>query len=480
MPDGIERLSLIGYVHSWIMKQTPQPVIAHAIDIKSFDRTIFIVARLCSIGRACPVGPDRYRLADQHPGRAGCRVMSDECEMSYALPDSVEGLLQRGRGLGAVRALHDPQRSAGFVYDGIRSDWRWDQTDERSLYLARLVHDMDLSPMPIVDQLAGDEEACLRACEVLVLLALAGSGDAREGLRVYVRQGEHWVRVLESLAAGWPPAWWEDLGGTARARIGAEAELPWFSEPWTRFGIEVQNRPFVARSSLAGCSTAELLALLADIRTEGATKVDALRVLNSRKPAEGLIPLVPSLGTSGGNRPLPLLRRAVERLGPLAVLAAHGWAQEDSPWLAQLGADVLADHGGTEVLPGLVDELVEQWTAGAWCGPDRTARRLARFGPEAAGAVPYLRRFLLHTPHSYERTAYLEALAAIDRDGLEYVYTESLWDCEETTRLLGINSAPTNPETLGRIAVLRDDPMETTEVRAAARARLVAPSGRLS
>ncbi|MFJ8621159.1 hypothetical protein ACIRD4_35940 [Streptomyces clavifer] len=157
----------------------------------------------------------------------------------------------------------------------------------------------------------------MRACEVLVLLALAGSGDAREGLRVYVRQGEHWVRVLESLAAGWPPAWWEDLGGTARARIGAEAELPWFSEPWTRFGIEVQNRPFVARSSLAGCSTAELLALLADIRTEGATKVDALRVLNSRKPAEGLIPLVPSLGTSGGNRPLPLLRRAVERLGPV-------------------------------------------------------------------------------------------------------------------------------------------------------------------
>ncbi|WP_405691436.1 hypothetical protein [Streptomyces sp. NBC_00057] len=36
---------------------------------------------------------------------------------------------------------------------------------------------------------------------------------------------------------------------------------------------------------------------------------------------------------------------------------------------------------------------------------------------------------------------------------------------------------PASPETLGRIAVLRDDPMETPEVRAAARARLVAPSG---
>lgn len=406
--------------------------------------------------------------------------MSDEYEMSYALPDSVEGLLQRGRGLGAVRAFQDPRRSAVFVYDGIRHDWRWDQTDERSLYLARLVQDLGLSPMPIVDRLAGDEEASLRACEVLELLALAGSGDARQGLRAYVRKGEHWVRVLESLATCWPLEWWEDLGDVARARIGAEAELPWFSEPWTRFGIEVQSRPFVPRPSLAGLSTAELLALLADTRAEGATKVDALRALNGREPAEGLIPLVPSLGTSDGRRPLPLLRRVVECLGALAVPAAHGWAQEDRHWLAQLGADVLADHAGPEAVPGLVNELAEQWSARTCCGPDRTARRLARIGPDAAGAVPYLRRFWLHTPHSYERTAYLEALGTIDRDGLEHLYAESLWDCEETTRLLGITSAPTSPETLGRIAVLRDDPMETTEVRAAARARLAASTGRLS
>ncbi|GAA0290270.1 hypothetical protein GCM10010302_31020 [Streptomyces polychromogenes] len=405
--------------------------------------------------------------------------MSDEYEMSYARPDSVEGLLQRGRGLGAVRALRDPRRSAVFVYEGIRHDRRWDQTDERSLYLARLAVDLDLSPMPVVDQLAGDEEACLRACEVLELLALAGSADAREGLRAYVREGEHWVLVLESLSAAWPPEWWEDLDEVARARIGAEAELPWCSEPWTRFGIEVQTRPCVTRPSLAGLSTAELLALLADTRTEEAMRFDALRALKGREPAEGLIPLVPSLGTSDGRRPLPLLRRNVERLGALAVPAAHGWAQEGPPCLAQLGADVLADHAGPEVLPGLVNELAEQWTARAWCGPDRTARRLARFGPAAAGAVPYLRSFWLHTPHSYERAAYLEALAAIDGDGLEHVYAEALWDCEETTRLLGITSAPASPDTLDRIAVLRDDPMETAEVRAAARARLTAPTGQL-
>ncbi|MFJ7263262.1 hypothetical protein ACIQV2_24220 [Streptomyces globosus] len=124
-------------------------------------------------------------------------------------------------------------------------------------------------------------------------------------------------------------------------------------------------------------------------------------------------------------------------------------------------------------------ELVEQGTARAWCGRNRTARRLARFGPDAAGEVPYLRPFLLHTPHSHERAAYLEALAAINRDGLEHLYAEAMWDCEETTRLMGITSAPTSPETLGRIAVRRDDPMETTAVKAAARARLADPAGRL-
>ncbi|MFG3510317.1 hypothetical protein ACGF5F_33010 [Streptomyces sp. NPDC047821] len=403
--------------------------------------------------------------------------MSDEREMTYAHPDSLEGLLQRGRGLGAVRALQDPQEAAGFVYDGIRRDWRWDGTDDRSLYLARLVRDLELSPTPVVDQLAGDEESCLRACEVLELLALAGSEEAREGIRAYVRRGDHWVSVLESVSAGWPTEWWEDLGDVARARIGGEAELPWLLEPWTRFGIEVQSRPSKTRPSLTGLSTADLLTLLADSRTEDTTKFDALRALNSRQPSEGLIPLVPLLGTSDGRRPLPLLRRAVERLGAAAVPAAHGWAQDERSWLAQLGADVLADHPGPEALRGLVEELAEQWATRTWCGPDRTARRLAGFGPDAADAASYLRRFWLRTPHSYERTAYLEALAAINRDGLDYAYTESLWDCEETARLLGIASAPASSEALGRIAQLRDDPMETPEVRAAARARLPAPSG---
>ncbi|MFE2533091.1 hypothetical protein [Streptomyces sp. NPDC059371] len=398
--------------------------------------------------------------------------MSDEHEMVYARIESLEGLLQRGRGLGAVRALRDPQEAAAFVYDGIRRDWRWDDVDDRCLYLARLVRDLGLSLTPVVRQLAGDEETCLRACDVLELLALSGSEAAREALRTYIREGAHWARVLESVSIGWPTEWWDDLGDIARARIGEEPELPWFFEPWTRFGIEVRNRPPVSRPTLDGLGTGELLTLLRDERTADEAKFDALRALNRREPDERLLPLVPSLGTTDGRRPLPLLRRAVERLDTLAVPAARGWAKDRRPWLAELGADVLADHPSPEDLPKLVRELAGQWSAPAWCGPDRTARRLALLGPDAAEALPYLRRFWLHTPHSYERTAYLKALAAIDRGGLDHAWSESLWDCEETARLTAIASAPAVPETLERIAALRDDPMETPEVRAAARERL--------
>ncbi|MFD3557330.1 hypothetical protein ACFWWA_35310 [Streptomyces goshikiensis] len=393
--------------------------------------------------------------------------------LSYARHDTLEGLLQRGRGLGAERARCDPGAAAPFVYDGIRRDWKWDhQTDTRRLYQARLVRDLKLPPTPVVDQLAGDEEECSRAACVLELLALAGSDEAREGLRAYIRVGKHWVSVLESVANCWPAEWWEDLGDVARARIGGEPDLPWSFEPWSRFGIQVPGRRFPPRPSLGGLSDEKLLALLAADGTEFNMKIDALRALAGREPAEGLIPLVPSLGTPDGRRSLPLLRRAVNRLGALAVPAARGWAVDGQEWLARLGADVLADHPGPEALPGLVAELTEQWKARAWCGPDTTAERLARFGPEAADAVPVLWRYWRHTPHSYERADYLKALAAIDPSGLDDAYTESLWDCEERARLLAIASAPHHPRILHRIAALRDDPMETPEVRAAAGARL--------
>ncbi|NGO81567.1 hypothetical protein G6045_38810 [Streptomyces sp. YC504] len=263
---------------------------------------------------------------------------------------------------------------------------------------------------PGVELLSGSEDECSRAADVLVLLALDGSDEARDGLRAHVRGGEHWVSVVELVADRWPDAWWEDLADVARKRIGQEPEPPWHVEPWKRFGIA------------------------------------------ARRPASRPVP--PDLSGRTDGELLDLLAKALP----------------DDCVRARLGQGVLADQLVPEALPVLVAELAELRRTRTWCGPAATARRLARFGPAAAPAVGDLRRLWLHTPHSYERAAYLEALAAIDPSGLDYAHSESLWDCQEQAQLLGVAHAQDNPTTLAHIAALRDDPMVSTDLRMAASA----------
>ncbi|GAA2832831.1 hypothetical protein RMN57_11605 [Kitasatospora sp. CM 4170] len=393
----------------------------------------------------------------------------------YAPAGTLIGLVQRGRGLGARMAAEVPEAAAELVYGCIRWDWRWDgQVDDRHLYLARLVRDLALPVGPVVDVLAGGEDACERATRVLELLALGGSAEAREALQAYVRKGEHWRDVLESVADAWPVEWWDDLADVARERSTGDTEDLW-GEPWDRWGLAVP-RPEPERGRPApaeGETSARLLELLADPAELGRWP-EAVRVLAGREPEPELLPLVPSLSPAEGEYPLPLLPRAVLKLGVAAVPAAREWAAAGEPWLAGLGHQVLAEYGEAEDIPVLIAELERDWVARAWCGPMYTARGLARFGGAAWGAVSLLRRFWLWTPHSYERAAYLEALGAIEPAGLDQVYVECLWGCEEKERLLAAAHAPDRPEVRERLAYLRDDPMEAAEVRAAAGERLAA------
>ncbi|MGP8304426.1 hypothetical protein ACTPOK_42355 [Streptomyces inhibens] len=406
--------------------------------------------------------------------------MSEESagDRAYAPVDSLKGLLQRGRGLGALWAPDDPATAAELVYEAVRQDWRWDSVDDRHLYLARLIQGLGLAPDPVVSLLAGDEDECERATSILELLAVSGSAEAREALRAYIREGEHWVDVLESVVGSWPVEWWDDLVDIARARLSGEESLLWRSDPWVRWGTghrtSAHPRPQGAQTVEVGPSRRRLLAVLADPDTADGAKAEALHTLAGRPPEPDLIPLVPGLGTVDGERPLPWLVRAVERLGSLAVPEARVWAADERGWLSWTGIRILAEHGEAQDLPALMRELAAHEEARQWCGPDRLAAGLARFGPAAAEAAPALRRFWLCTPHSYERPAYLKALAAIDPAGLDRAYTESLWDCESNARLLGIASAPDVPPVRQRLTRLRDDPMEEPEVRAAAGERLAA------
>lgn len=401
----------------------------------------------------------------------------------YASPRSLKGLLQRGRGLGALLASGEGQESAGAaesVYDVVRRDWRWDSVDDRHLYLARLVRELKLGLDPVFALLAGDADDCERATRMLELLALPGSGQAREALRAYVHEGEHWVDVLESVADAWPVEWWDDLADVARTRLTGEERLLWRCGPWVRWGMAGETsspgRPARPRVTDIGTSSGRLLSVLADGGSSRSDKVRALQVLAGRPPEPGLIPFVPGLADVNGELPLPGLPRAVERLGVLAVPEARAWVVDERPWLSWTGIRVLAEHGEVQDLPVLVDELAAHEQARQWCGPSVLADGLARFGAVAADAAPMLRRLWLRTPHSYERPAYVKALAAIAPAGLDLVYAESLWDCESEARLLGIASAPDLPHVRELLARLRDDPMEETEVRVAAGERLASPS----
>ncbi|SDT78150.1 hypothetical protein SAMN05216371_5641 [Streptomyces sp. TLI_053] len=397
----------------------------------------------------------------------------------YAPAGSLIGLVQRGRGLGARMALEDPAGAAEIVYGCVRWDWRWDSVDERGLYLARLVRDLGLPLGPVVEGLGLGETANERAARVLGLLALGGSGEARDALRAYVKEGEHWVAVLEEMACRWPVEWWDDLAETGRERAERDPEDRW-GEPWYRWGLAGPGPVHGSRERkpFAEVDNARLLELLADPEESEERRAAALDVIDDRGPEPGVIPLVPSLGTADGKYMLWPLIGVVDKLGALAVPAAREWAVATEPeWLRRRGHDVLAACGEAEDVPVLVADLERDWVERRWCGPKRTADGLARFGAEARGAVSLLRRLWLWTPHSYERVSYLEALAEIDPTGLESVYVECLWDCEGDARLLGVRHAPDRPEVRERLVYLRDDALEEAEVRAAASERLAALTG---
>ncbi|MFJ9947487.1 hypothetical protein [Kitasatospora sp. NPDC091207] len=212
-----------------------------------------------------------------------------------------------------------------------------------------------------------------------------------------------------------------------------------------------------------------------DRRADDRARYLARLVRDLELPVEPVAELLGGGGEASG--------RAARVLGLLAPggPAPAGHAPAAGAGAGPVGAGCPARPGGRPDDPGargeaaeLVAALERDWVERRWCGPLDTARGLARFGPEAKDAVSLLRRFWLWTPHSSERAGYLEALAAIDPTGLDAVYVECLWDCEDDARLLGIAHAPDGPDVRARLAYLRDDAVEERGVRAAAGARLAA------
>ncbi|MFI7211494.1 hypothetical protein ACIBP4_11655 [Micromonospora maritima] len=403
----------------------------------------------------------------------------------YAEPTTFTGSLQHGLGRGAHRARHDPQAPPA-VLACVRRDYRWDRlVDERAVYLARLVRDCGLPTPPLLDllrehQVGDDDNTFDNTLDVLEVLGRAGDPHAVDGLRGYVRDGPRWVDALQTMARDWPREMWDDLLPVARTRLergDRVDDVLWRGRPWSdwaevddRIAGEVAafrpraagTRPFAQRP------TEDLLAML---RAGGRDRrTAALRELNRRGPQPALLDVVDELPVPELHGPLS---RAVGLLGPLALPLARAWAAppvHPMVWTAYL---VLARHGDESDLPALLAawDWLDRRTDDL-CGYDALAEGVARIGgPAARAVVPRLRRAWF-SPHTFERAAYLRAVVALAPGDTDPLLFEGLWDCESDVRRFAAEHAPLDDATRPRLSRLRDDPMETPEVRAAAAARL--------
>lgn len=413
--------------------------------------------------------------------------------MRYAPTKSLHGMLQRGRGRGAQLALTDPT-APDLVYDCITCDYRWDwQVDERAVYLARLVRDLQLPLAPIVAALREadpDEGSTFRNCAGgLKVLGQAGVSEAVDEVRRYIHDGPHWLDLLESVAIEWPRDWWDDLAEVAERRLppADRQNLWWHCEPWRSWSARYAWAPAPARPlpqpPCADWPVEQLLDLVRDPRTPPGQKAPALFALSHREPQPVLLDLAEQLILNDPPRPVPGLQRALQRLGPLAVTKARTWAQQPDHPLAWVGLDILAEHGDGRDLPLMAADIDRQWGTD-WCGfntaADGIARLVTRASPTeraaASAALPKLAKLWFITPHSYERASYLRALLALRPDADDPWLSEGLWDCEADVRNLAANKEPLTENTRRRLHQLATDPIEDHQVAESASARLSTPA----
>lgn len=390
-----------------------------------------------------------------------------------------------------VSQLPDP---AGAVMACLERDHRYHRAvDDRAVYLARLVRDLAV-PVERLDAVlrthpdedTDDDNAFGNTLDVLVALAGAGDDASVEVLRRYVRDGPRWCDVLDEIGDGWPAELRQDLLPVAAARIGGidpAQERWWRRPPWQEWAahdariaavVTASPRPVRARRPLRAATDGELLATVRAGGGDG--RRAALRELRRRGPQPALLDLAAGLPPADLRGPFGrTLGAALEDLGTAAVPLARAWAAQPGHPMAWRAATILAGHGDGSDVPALLD-------AWAWrdrreddlCGYDLLAEGLARIGgPGARAVLPKLRRAWF-SPHSYERAAYLRAVHVLDPSVSGSPLTEGLWDCESDVRRYAAEHAPLSPMVRDRLGGLRDDPLETAEVRAAAAGRLAA------
>ncbi|GAA2156581.1 hypothetical protein GCM10009760_57720 [Kitasatospora kazusensis] len=415
-------------------------------------------------------------------------------DFTYADPSSLHGQLQRGRGIGATRALSDPGVAADLVYACAVTDSRWDrQTEHRSSYLARLIHRLDLPLDPIeryvFDYDGDDADGIEPTLRILTELPLLGRFDAVPVLRRYAVEGRHWADGLETIAYSdaWEqlPKLWTGLDADILARRG-DAELgaaideksaPWTSwaQAWPRvrrfLDGGTDSGPAPVRPDLSDTGTTDLHRLVA--ARPGRGRQLALRELGRRGDLV-VLDMAEDAGLRNAAGGTPGIAQALRHLGSAAVPRARAWSVSGDDFLEWLAVEVLSGCGESEDSPYLLNAFTTAAAEGSWCATESPAKGLGRL--RIAGATDVLVHAWESTVHSYAREALLEGLRGCAPQPVADGFTEeAIDDCEPRVQEAACAHAPDTASARARLDALRADPL-ATELHDKARQRSTRPT----
>ncbi|MFC0041989.1 hypothetical protein [Actinomadura rayongensis] len=413
--------------------------------------------------------------------------MSDIREAATTL----HGQLQRGLGRAARRAADRP--GAGeYVYDCVRRDPRWDaRCDDRSLYYARLMVDLELPVGPVAEHLfdpddhaEGDETRVRLALDVLADLVRLSRREAASALRRYAEEGAHWFEAVETLVRLGDPRLTDGLETLVAARCDDDALADLFAgsggpvaAAWAarspRIAAALDRRrgrgrpvPPVAAARSRRDRTDDELLDLARRRDDGS--IAAIFELGRRR-APVLLDLAEEL-LARPSRWGGAVARALWDYGPETLPRARDWAAERGGCRG-VGLGLLARHGTREDIPLLMNHLDDALERRDWAASAAPIEGLGRL--RAGEAVPLLKTAWSESSYSYLRPRVLTALTRTAPHTAEAFTAEGLWDCEEAVRAIAVQTAPLTDDTRVRLRRLHLDEAEDPGVRAASAARLV-------
>lgn len=424
-------------------------------------------------------------------------------EYKQADPDTLDGLLQRGRGEGYRRALLDPSRATDVVIHCIAVDPRWDhQVESRNWFYASLVAELgiDLARLRVssVHPPARSGDAAARiTTRVLELSAKRGIPGAVEQLRLYLRSNRDPEQALHSLlpfagqveeapllqeilehaderqiadalwvvhdldAAPWPDwrrassiinsAVLAETGRRAELRSGSGGSSPKRDNAMrARLIKEAGSAPaWTPLARLAALDVdddvlLEVAATLLDDPTQKGIVRTAIRHtlwrLNTSKALDWAR-LTASENTESGSAALNLLTKLAEAVDVPQLRSFLEWA-------------IAEGRGGIYTQCALVEAL----------------GRL-----RDASSIPAFKLLFNTTVYSYLRGMCAVALSRTDPNFPSGSALECLWDCESGTRLLAINAAEVTSEIVRkRLTQMAGDVTEGRQCRLAAAGALQA------